>query len=187
MNRQGTAGFAKQKTKRAGMMRTHVNLPDPIYSYVINIGDCTGMTKLEQVLDQLELDEEKDFIWWNGQEKLRLIIPDELEQTNFKFLDHRDESSTNLRESIKKQRVKSEASNGMSSTFHSNLNEFMKFKNEVIWPDTKVLLTYDKIYVFELKCHSTPVLQNDEKTYNKLDVVHVKDLQVFEYGDFEFL
>jgi len=43
----------------------------------INIGNCTGKTRLEQILEQLGLDEENDFIWWSGNEKLKVNVPEE--------------------------------------------------------------------------------------------------------------
>ena len=65
-----TASQRKQGTRRAGILRQPVTIADPIYSHVINIGNCTGKTRLDQVIEQLDLDEEQDYIWWNGAERM---------------------------------------------------------------------------------------------------------------------
>jgi hypothetical protein len=61
---------------------------------VINIGKYTGKTMLDQVLEQLQLDEERDYVWWNGNTSLKVVVPESLQDNEaFATLDKRSNSA----------------------------------------------------------------------------------------------
>ena len=47
------------------------DFPAPIYNDVINIGNVGGLTRVEQVLDQLQIDDE-EFVYWTSKEKIKI-------------------------------------------------------------------------------------------------------------------
>jgi hypothetical protein len=56
-------------------------LKPPIFEEVINMGKITGKTILQQVLEQLELYMNKDYVWWNNDKKIKVTIPNDVSNT----------------------------------------------------------------------------------------------------------
>lgn len=53
------------------------DFPQPIYQDVINIGNVAGLSRVEQVLDQLQIQDD-EFVFWTSKEKIKIDIPKEL-------------------------------------------------------------------------------------------------------------
>lgn len=53
------------------------DFPEPIYGDVINIGYVAGLSRVEQVLDQLEIQDD-EFVFWTSKDKIKINIPTDL-------------------------------------------------------------------------------------------------------------
>lgn len=81
-----------------------------------------------------------------------------------------------------------------SDRFRSNINEILKFvkNNTNKLPETKLLITKELMYVFEIETigqdeASENVQGEDEIKSPVEDVIKVKDLDIFAFKDFEFM
>lgn len=97
-------------------------MDEPIYSYVIHIGNVTGKTELDQILELIGLDEEKDFIWWNSSTKLEVNISDELQ--NDQTVRARSNSNSFVEKNMRKR------ASSASSNFYSALDSVLAFSNK---------------------------------------------------------
>ena len=59
------------------MVKNKFDFPEPIYPNVINIGNVSGRTRLDQILEQLLIKEE-NYLYWTSNDKVKVIIPPEL-------------------------------------------------------------------------------------------------------------
>lgn len=55
----------------------YLDLPEPIYPNIVNIGKISHETRLDQVLAQIGL-KYSDYIWWSSNDKIKCRIPPEL-------------------------------------------------------------------------------------------------------------
>ena len=66
-----------QSRRQAQVVKNKFDFPEPIYPNVINIGNVSGRTRLDQILEQLLIKEE-NYLYWTSNDKVKVIIPPEL-------------------------------------------------------------------------------------------------------------
>lgn len=162
-----------------GQLVKKFDFPDPIYPNVINIGNVNGMTLLEQVLDQLVIKEE-NFIYWTSKDKVKVMIPPELYTCKIQ------QPSDILLKDKKNVKIK-----GGEATTLLTTN------------DPKVLITQSQVYVFflnsrhdvenEFQIEGEAIEVKEDLHQERIEViesqhiVEVRDVQVYEIMDFEFI
>lgn len=62
------------------------NLPEPIYSTNINIGDVSGKTKVQQICEQIGI-QESEYVWYNSNHNIKVQIDPALYHEKFESLD----------------------------------------------------------------------------------------------------
>ena len=57
--------------------RRKFNFPEPIFPNIVNVGNLSGVTMLEQILEQLGVDED-DYLSWSSKGRIKVNIGAEL-------------------------------------------------------------------------------------------------------------
>lgn len=146
------------------------------------IGKSSTQPRLEQILEQLEIPY-KDYIWWNSINKIKITIPPELYTQN----------SGTTRGSIRVDKESMAKHRGQSI----KINQKACLLTHA---DPKIMITKDQLIMFyvehvfkkkELKKNKEEQNSSDDEwdfeEVEKQHLVCVKDVQRYNWADFEFI
>jgi len=147
----------------------------------------SGVTKLDQIIDQLCI-KERDYLYWSSKEKFKLVLPPSI------YVSKLPQFSSGGDSKNKSGRAKSLAS----------LEESKEGQESLLnTKDPKMLLTYDTLFLFFLESRkdqenqfnitSSAADKEDDLNQERIDMlesmneVQVRDVQQFSLQDFEFI
>ena len=202
----GFGMFSKKKTKVVDQKRW--KFPEPVYPDEIDLGNQNSESRLDQVLEQLNIKRD-DYVWWNQDHHIEVKIPNQLYDPTFQDL---QKGNFNFSPRSVRERSNSRRKRGADRVNHGGSGPrggASVFESVQTTPEPKILITKDTLYIFSLETEfdkinvtnqkyspatksntnsvSDDITQERLDKINKTQEVKVCDVQFYHFFLFEFL